>query len=87
MGMYVVHVCDMVCAPCVFHVQNNIYDVLYKKGYLTTCNTDAMDKKGPFFFGEEISIVDIMWAPWVIRFSSVIKKYRDFVLPTAADAR
>lgn len=29
--------------------------------------TEAMSKEGPFFFGKEISMVDLIIAPWAVR--------------------
>jgi len=29
--------------------------------------TEAMDKSGPFFFGKEVSMVDLIIAPWAVR--------------------
>lgn len=38
---------------------------------------------GPYFFGDQFTIVDIVLVPWVLRFSSVMRKYRNFELPTS----
>ncbi|KAG8799068.1 hypothetical protein FRC19_008328 [Serendipita sp. 401] len=37
---------------------------------------------GPYFFGPHFSLVDISLIPWVLRFPTVLKKYRNFELPT-----
>jgi len=38
---------------------------------------------GPYFFGGQFTIADIVLIPWVLRFSSVMKRYRNFELPTS----
>ena len=45
----------------------------------------APAEKGPYFFGEQFTTVDIMLLPWVLRFSSVMKRYKDFELPRSSD--
>lgn len=42
----------------------------------------APSSEGPYFFGSHFTIVDIVLVPWVLRFSTVMKKYRNFSLPT-----
>jgi len=42
---------------------------------------DASDSKGPFFFGEEMSFVDVQIAPWVVRLQKVLKPYRGWPEP------
>ena len=42
--------------------------------------TEAMDKDGPFFQGDSLGFVDIMFAPWAARMF-VLKAYRAFELP------
>ncbi|KAJ9120867.1 hypothetical protein QFC22_002802 [Naganishia vaughanmartiniae] len=37
-----------------------------------------MHPSGPFFFGDELGWVDILIAPWAIRFEPVLKHYRGF---------
>ena len=37
---------------------------------------------GPYFFGKQFTLVDIALVPWILRFPSVLKKYRNFELPT-----
>ena len=43
--------------------------------------------KGPFFYGEEISIVDITIAPWIVgsRMDVVLKHFRSFEVPATAE--
>lgn len=36
---------------------------------------------GPFFLGPTLSFVDVVFAPWIIRFSRVLKFYRDWPDP------
>lgn len=38
---------------------------------------------GPYFFGQQFTMADIVLVPWVLRFSTVMKKYRKFELPTS----
>ena len=45
----------------------------------------APAEKGPYFFGEQFTTVDIMLLPWVVRFSLVLKPYRDFELPRSSE--
>lgn len=42
---------------------------------------DASDSKGPFFFGEEMTFVDVQIAPWVVRLQKVLKPYRGWPEP------
>lgn len=43
--------------------------------------------KGPFFYGDEISIVDIVIAPFLVgaRMEAVLKHYRNFEVPTTKE--
>ena len=41
----------------------------------------ASDPEGPFFLGESISFVDVQLAPWLLRFSRVLKHYRGWPDP------
>lgn len=43
--------------------------------HLTTL-IDAASPEGPFFLGPHLSFVDVQLAPWVLRFSRVLKPYR-----------
>ena len=43
---------------------------------------DACDQQGPFFLGPHMSYVDVQFAPWMIRFSRVLKHYRAWPDPT-----
>jgi glutathione S-transferase len=43
---------------------------------------DACDPQGPFFFGPQLSFVDISFAPWMLRFSRVMKPYRSWPDPS-----
>lgn len=45
----------------------------------------AQQVKGPYFFGEEFSIVDVAVAPWVMR-DWVISEHRGYKLSDAGDA-
>jgi glutathione S-transferase len=42
---------------------------------------DAADSQGPFFLGEEISFVDVQFAPWMIRMKRVLGPYRGWPNP------
>ena len=42
----------------------------------------APSSAGPYFFGSQFTTVDITLIPWVLRFATVMKKYRNFELPT-----
>ena len=37
---------------------------------------------GPYFLGQEFSLVDITLVPWFIRIQSVLKHYRQFEIPS-----
>ena len=41
----------------------------------------AADAAGPFFLGAELSMVDVQLAPWLLRFSRVLKPYRGWSDP------
>lgn len=41
----------------------------------------AMAKRGPFFYGSQITIVDIMLAPFAYRIDVLLRHYREFNLP------
>jgi glutathione S-transferase len=43
---------------------------------------EAADPQGPFFLGSQLSYVDVQFAPWMIRFSKVLKHYRGWPDPT-----
>jgi glutathione S-transferase len=43
---------------------------------------NAMKPDGPYFFGSQFTLVDVVLVPWILRLPSVMKKYRDFELPT-----
>jgi glutathione S-transferase len=51
-------------------LQNSITDLV-----------NASHIAGPFFLGSHISFVDVMFAPWVIRLSRVLKYYRQWPDP------
>ncbi|KAH6719043.1 hypothetical protein DL95DRAFT_385490 [Leptodontidium sp. 2 PMI_412] len=42
---------------------------------------DMADQHGPFFLGPQLSYVDIQFAPWMIRFSRVLRHYRGWPDP------
>ena len=42
---------------------------------------DAAHPDGPFFLGRKISFVDVQLAPWLLRFSRVLKPYRGWPDP------
>lgn len=44
---------------------------------------DAMDEKGPYFFGEFFSLVDIMLVPWLLRQPLILKEYKGFEIPSS----
>ncbi|KAL1586869.1 hypothetical protein WHR41_04190 [Cladosporium halotolerans] len=37
---------------------------------------DAADAEGPFFFGKDMTFVDVQIAPWIVRLQKVLKPYR-----------
>ncbi|KAL9048722.1 MAG: hypothetical protein Q9162_007583 [Coniocarpon cinnabarinum] len=43
--------------------------------------TEAADKEGPFFLGNEISFVDVQLAPWMLRMRRVLTVYRGWPEP------
>jgi glutathione S-transferase len=43
---------------------------------------EACDPIGPFFLGQHLSFVDAQFAPWMIRFTKVLKHYRAWPDPT-----
>jgi len=49
-------------------------------GHLATFR-DAMKPEGPFFTGNDITIVDIALIPFALRLDSVFKHYRQFEVP------
>ncbi|KAI9890384.1 MAG: hypothetical protein M1814_004170 [Vezdaea aestivalis] len=42
---------------------------------------DACDPTGPFFLGPVLSLVDVVFAPWMLRLSRVLKPYRGWPDP------
>lgn len=42
---------------------------------------DAANPSGPFFLGEEMSFVDVQFAPWIVRLEKVLKPYRGWPDP------
>jgi glutathione S-transferase len=58
--------------------------------YMTSCTAGLRElaqamapaSRGPFFLGEEFSMVDIVLVPWFQRSQSVLKFYRQFEMPT-----
>ena len=44
---------------------------------------EAADPVGPFFLGPHISIVDVQFAPWMLRFRRVLSPYRGWPAPEA----
>lgn len=57
---------------------------------LTTAITtlvNASHATGPFFLGPTISYVDVMFAPWVLRLSRVLTRYRGYEFSSALDQR
>ena len=46
-----------------------------------TALVNASHQTGPFFLGEQISFVDVAFAPWIIRLSRVLERYRAFPHP------
>ncbi|KAH8080848.1 glutathione S-transferase [Filobasidium floriforme] len=44
-----------------------------------------MNEDGPFFFGKDLGWVDILIAPWAIRFGPVLEHYRQFSPPVISD--
>ena len=52
-----------------------------------TALVNASHATGPFFLGPTISYVDVMFAPWILRLSRVLTRYRGYEFSTALDAR
>lgn len=52
------------------HLQKNITHLV-----------NASHATGPFFLGNEIGFVDVVFAPWIIRLSRVLSYYRNFPRP------
>lgn len=46
-----------------------------------TSLVNASHQTGPFFLGDQISFVDVAFAPWIIRLSRVLSYYRNFPRP------
>ncbi|EXJ68234.1 uncharacterized protein A1O5_08849 [Cladophialophora psammophila CBS 110553] len=46
-----------------------------------TALVNASHATGPFFLGNEIGFVDVVFAPWIIRLSRVLSYYRNFPKP------
>lgn len=46
-----------------------------------TALVNASHQTGPFFLGDTISFVDVAFAPWIIRLSRVLSRYRNFPRP------
>lgn len=46
-----------------------------------TLLVNASHATGPFFLGNEIGFVDVVFAPWIIRLSRVLSYYRNFPRP------
>ncbi|OAP60747.1 hypothetical protein AYL99_05749 [Fonsecaea erecta] len=46
-----------------------------------TALVNASHATGPFFLGNEIGFVDVVFAPWIIRLSRVLSYYRNFPRP------
>ena len=42
---------------------------------------DAAHPEGPFFLGPHISFIDVLFAPWIIRFKRVLGPYRAWPQP------
>lgn len=55
--------------------EKQLTEANHLKEYLTTL-IDAAAVPGPFFLGTQMSFVDVQLAPWLIRFSRVLKPYR-----------
>ena len=43
--------------------------------------TQAMGQSGPFFYGNQISMIDIQLAPFAYRIDVLLGHYREFILP------
>ena len=52
-----------------------------------TAIVNASHATGPFFLGPTISYVDVAFAPWVLRLSRVLTRYRDYKFNSALDQR
>lgn len=47
---------------------------------------EAMDKTGPYFFGDFFSLVDIMLIPWLLRQPLILKEYKGFEIPSSGSS-
>ena len=79
------------------HISNKMvpafYSVLLKQGTLEQSESkkeilvsletlvNAMDPEGPFFDGATLNMVDIMLAPFALRFQTVLPHYRGLTIP------
>ncbi len=45
---------------------------------------DAANPHGPYFLGSSLSMVDVQFAPWMLRLSRVLKPYRGWPDPEPA---
>jgi glutathione S-transferase len=52
-----------------------------------TALVNASHASGPFFLGPSISFVDVMFAPWVLRLSRVLTRFRGYEFSSALDQR
>lgn len=52
-------------------------------GLETWVKAMAPSSSGPYFFGDQFTVVDIVLVPWVLRFASVMRKFRNFELLTS----
>jgi len=52
-----------------------------------TALVNASHATGPFFLGLTMSYVDVMFAPWVLRLSRVLARYRGYEFSSALDQR
>ena len=82
----------MICNMLTSQICNNYYKLLLyqdtKLQEVVTCNilegvrNFSQQCKGPFFYGNDISIVDIAIAPWMVGTRlDVLKHYRNFEIP------
>ena len=52
-----------------------------------TALVNASHATGPFFLGPTISYVDVSFAPWILRLSRVLTRYRGYEFSSALDVR
>lgn len=68
---------EAVRTPLSLETLQNDVDPAVKLNKLTA----AADKDGPFFAGQQLTLVDVSVAPWLLRIRRVLKPYRGYPVP------